>query len=127
MKDFDYYSCSDVGYPKKPKEPKLKSTNPTEQEIQCYLEDKAQYDADKQVYERLRNEYNEVYTARSEEFWNDAREYTCATKFSSSVWDICRSKAYVDGHSGGYQEMLICLEYLIEFAEAVLEKEGEDK
>jgi hypothetical protein len=119
MKDFDYYNGRHLTYPTKPKKPvaptKLTAENARElaQALEVFESEMSVY---KDELERYRNNTNNL----QQEFWDDARVELGCQSYTTSVWELCCNKAWVDGHAYGYSEVYQELTEIVEFVDQVL-------
>lgn len=91
-----------VEMPTKPREPRLSSTSPTDDEIAKYQTDKMQYEVDKTEYLDEMRHHREFQT----NLYNLLEEYIKDVSGLNSIpaqyQDKVYSHAWEDGHSDGY-------------------------
>lgn len=101
-------------YVHRPKEPRLKSVTPTEEELSSFL-------AEKEEYQKLLREYetnNDFYKSESKRLYDILddiiREDSGLNDIPEQYRDKVYSYAWERGHSSGYSEVYNCLCDLVE-------------
>ena len=104
--NFAYIRGSDLVYPKSPKKPRL-SSNPSAQEAREYADALEHYDI---VYTEYRDElmkYTSEIHRREDQFRKELQEeYDLSDAHFSVLWSF----AWDDGHSAGYEEVVLYFE-----------------
>ena len=110
--DFDYFSGSDIQYPKKPVKPTI-GRNPTAIEARAFANSLEDYERDLEsykesakYYEFQRNERHLLFVEEMQKEFND---------ISSAQFDVIWSEAYDKGHSGGLPEIYNYFSSLYDF------------
>ena len=104
--NFAYIRGSDLAYPKSPKKPRL-SSNPSSQEAREYADALEHYNiAYAEFRDKLAKHTSEIHR-REDQFRKELqKEYNLSDAQFAVLWTF----AYDDGHSAGYEEVVLYFE-----------------
>jgi len=129
MKDFDWYAGKDIdrnnffsGFSgEKPRKPVfLEKHNTTIAALDEFREKLLEYEEAMAEWEPAQKAYQTAINARSLRFGVDLyEEYFDPSWMTQQTWDKIYDKAWDSGHSGGYGEVALHLEELIDFLDDI--------
>ncbi len=112
-------AINNVSYPSRPTKPSLSAygKNPTPDAFRHHASLLEAYEREEEVYKAKKAEYTAEVNRLQALFVDKLR---VESVLSPSMFDIVYSKAYEDGHSGGYHEVASKFDELESFAMQIL-------
>lgn len=122
MKTNEYYGGMDLVAPQKFYKPLAPERNANSSAFAKYAVALAEYETERESYNKKYSKHREAVKERANEFWVDVKEQEVPDWMDARMWKAVQNRSCNDGHSSGFDEIQEHIEKNISFLEEALGK-----